>query len=78
MKTRIVVIGIDDICRLFRDYANQTGFPSDAVCDTLLFHPAHRRMRLRVEAESLNGPQVPEQIKFDLRRTHLVGGPSGN
>lgn len=71
-KTRIVVIGIDDICRIFRDYANQTGFPEDAVCDTLLFHPANHRMRLRVEAASLSGPQPPEQIRFDLQRTFLV------
>lgn len=74
MKQRVVVLGIDDICRIFRDYASQTGFPADALCDTLLFHPANHRMRLRVEAESLQGNQPPEEIRFDLRQTFLVGG----
>jgi hypothetical protein len=72
MKERLVVIGIDDIARIFKDYAGSVGFPEDAQTDTLLFHPANRRMRLRISAESLNGNQPPEEIRFQLKRTFLV------
>ncbi len=72
-KSKLVVIGIDDITRIFADYASSTGFPEDAKCTTLLFHPTNHKMRLLVESESLSGNEPPEQIRFDLQRTHLVG-----
>lgn len=73
-KTKLIVIGIDDITRLFADYASATGFPAYGKCVTLLFHPTNHRMRIVVEAESLSGNLPPEEIRFDLRRTFLVGG----
>lgn len=72
MKARLVVIGIDDICRLFRDYTRLIDFPEDAQCDTLLFDPASKRMCLRIKADSLNGPQPAENINFQLQRTFRV------
>lgn len=72
MKTRLVVIGIDDIARLFKDYAGMAGFPQDCQCDTLLFNKALGRMALRISSESWDRPQPPEEIRFELRRTHLV------
>lgn len=72
MKARLVIIGIDDICRVFRDYAGMTGFPEDAQCDTILFDPASKRMCLRVLSQELNGPQIPEEIRFNLQRTFRV------
>lgn len=74
MKQRLVILGIDDISRLFADYARMTGYPADAVCDTLLLHPASKKMRLRIESASLGPGEAPEEIRFDLKRTHLVGG----
>jgi len=69
-----VIFGVDDVCALFRDYAGLAGFPADATAQTLLFHPANRRMRLRITSPSFTAPQTPEEIRFDLHRTHLVGG----
>jgi hypothetical protein len=77
MKRRLIVIGIDDICALFRDYCYMNGFPVDAKCSTLLMNPATRRMRLRVTSEEWSGEQPPEQIRFDLHRTYLAGVPNG-
>lgn len=73
MRSRMVIIGIDDICRLFADYAHLTGFPEDAVCETLLAHPPSRKMRLRVSSQEWDRDQAPEQIRFDLTRTFLPG-----
>lgn len=68
----MVVIGIDDIARLFKDYMGMTGFPEDAVCDTLLFNKQERRMCLRIASASYPSPQPPEEVKFDLRRTYIA------
>lgn len=69
MKARLVVIGIDDILRIFQDYAGLTeSIPVDAQCDTLLFNKELMKMCLRISAESFNGQQPPEGINFNLRR----------
>lgn len=72
MRTRLLVLSIDDICRLFADYASLTGFPRDAVCDTLFANPATRRLRLRIESPTLGPHESPEEIRFDLQRSFLV------
>lgn len=73
-NTRIIVLGIDDIARLFKDYAGEAaGIPEDAQCDTLLFNRQEKRMCLRLSSESWAGPQPPENIRFDLQRTFMVG-----
>lgn len=72
MKTRAVIIGVDDIARIFRDYAGMTGFPGDAVCETLLFNNQLRKMCLRISSPQLGDHEPPEEIKFDLRRTFLA------
>ena len=72
MKPRLVVIGIDDIARLFRDYAGMAGFPDDAQVDTLLFNKAERKMCLRISSASFPSNQPPETISFTLKRTHIV------
>lgn len=69
MKARLVIIGIDDILRLFQDYTGLTeSIPADAKVDTLLFNKQLMKMCLRIEAESLNGPQPPESVGFELKR----------
>lgn len=69
MKARLVVIGIDDILKIFQDYIGMTeSLPTDAKCDTLLFNKQQMKMCLRVSAESFNGPQPPEAVNFQLRR----------
>lgn len=72
MKARLIILDIDSIARLFRDYTGLVGFPEDGKCETLLFHPGSHRMNLRISAESLNGVEAPEEVRFDLQRTFLV------
>lgn len=72
MKVRLIIIPIDDICRIFKDYANLTGFPNDAKCDTLLFNRELMKMCLRIEAESLDGYQAPEEINFELKQSWVA------
>ena len=69
MKARLIIIGIDDILRIFQDYTGLTGsIPEDAKVDTLLFNKALMKMCLRVTSDSWSGPQPPEGINFQLKR----------
>lgn len=73
MKNRKpLLISIDDITRLFADYLKEAEFPQDAWAEKIQLNPSDRRIKLVVSADSLQGPQQPEVIKFQLRRTHLV------
>lgn len=72
MKCRLVIIPIDDLCRLFRDYAGLTGFPQDAVCDTLLFNKALGKMCLRVQSEALAHDEPGEAIDFELKQSWVA------
>ncbi|MDE1766550.1 MAG: hypothetical protein KGI27_09830 [Thaumarchaeota archaeon] len=69
MKARLVIIGIDDILRIFQDYAGMTeSIPADSKCETLLFNKALMKMALKVSSETWSGPQPPESISFELKR----------
>ena len=69
MKARLVIIGIDDIFRIFQDYIGMVeAIPADAKLDTLLFNKSQMKMCLRVTSDSWNGPQPPEQVNFKLQR----------
>lgn len=72
MKQRIVILAIDDIARLFKDYVGLSGFPEDAQCDTLLFNNALQKMCLRISSASFPSPQPSEAINFELKRTFLA------
>lgn len=72
MKKRLVIIGIDDINRLFQDYARMTGYPEDALCDTLLMNQVARKMRLRMISPTLGEHEAPESIRFDLQKVFSV------
>lgn len=72
MKARLIIIPIDDICRLFQDYTYLTGFPADAKADTLLFNRATMDMCLRVVSDEWDRDQPPEEVNFDLRRTFIA------
>lgn len=74
MKRRWVILPIDDITAILRDYASQIGFPGDAVPITWMLHPASQKIALVVEAESFVGNQPTEEIKFQLKQTLAVGG----
>ena len=72
MKAKLIIVGIDDIARLFGDYLSLTDWPSDAKCDTLLYNKQLNKMCLRIQSDSWMGRMPPEVIKFDLRKTWLA------
>lgn len=70
---RMVILPIDTICNLFKDYCGELGFPKDAKPVKFLFKPTEMgKLAIVVESEEFTGPQNPEVVKFDIRRYYGV------
>jgi hypothetical protein len=77
MKTRLIIFDIETLTNLFKDYVGQVGFPPDAVPVKLMMNPQERKVALIVESESIPaGEPRKEEVKFDIRRFHPIGGVS--
>ena len=76
MKSRLIILGIDDITRILKDYVGLVGFPADAQPIKFMLNPQERKLAIVVESEEFKGPQEPEEIRFDLRRVFGVGSPA--
>lgn len=76
---RYVILRIDDIYRMVYDYAGEAlGLPADGQVVKFRVNPlAKGRLELMIDAESWNGMQPAEEIKFDLRRVYGVGSDGG-
>ena len=73
MKQRLVIIPIDNVLALLKDYAGLIAVPKDAQVERLLINPQERKKALEISTEDWTGLQVPEEIRFDLQRTFMVG-----
>lgn len=69
---RILITSIDDITRLFKDYVGLVGMPEDAVPLKLFLNPQEQKIGILMESEEWTGPQVPEEVKFDIKRIYAV------
>jgi hypothetical protein len=69
--TRMVILTIETICDLFRDYCGMVGFPEDAKPIKLMFNPQERKLGIVVESETKMDKPM-EEIKFDIRRVFGV------
>jgi hypothetical protein len=70
----MVILPIDTINSLFKDYCGQIGYPKDALPVKLMYKPTELgKLAIVVESDEFTGPQGSEQIKFDIRRYYGVG-----
>jgi hypothetical protein len=76
MKLRRVVLPIDDITNILRDYAGLVGFPQDAKPVKWMLNPQEgRKVMLVVESNELTPEDRPmEEIRFEVKRTFAVPG----
>lgn len=80
MKQRTVIVTIDTIMELFKDYCGGD-IPRDCKPIKLLIHPTSRKLAIEVESNEWpsnlkNSPEVG--VKFVLKRFFGVGGKSVN
>ena len=68
---RFVILRIDDIYRMLKDYAGEPlGLPDDAW--PVKFRVNKGKLQIMLEADSWERDQPAEQIIFDLRRVYGV------
>lgn len=68
---RFVVLRIDDLYRMLKDYAGEAlDLPEDAW--PTKFRSVRGKLDLMLEADSWQGEQTAEEIKFDIRRVFTV------
>ena len=66
-----MVLRIDDIYRMLKDYAGEPlGLPDDAW--PTKFRLVQGKLQLLLEAESWQGEQAAEEVKFDMKRVYGV------
>lgn len=73
LKRRRVIVSIDDIVSMMRDYCPAEDFPSDVAPLRLMLKP-NERGKLAIEAESRFWQHglPPLQVRFELRRLHSL------
>jgi len=73
LKRRRVIVSVDDIMSMFRDYCSPEDFPSDAVPVTLKLKPTERgRMAIEAESRFWAHGLPPLEVRFELRRLHSL------
>lgn len=69
MKTRHVIVTIDSIAELLKDYvANPDDIPVDAMPVKMLFNPINKKLAVEFISESYTGSEAPLAVTFDIKR----------
>ena len=71
---RDVVVDIDTLVALFKDYLSEEDMPRDAVAVKLMLHPTERKLAIVAESEGWAHGLAPLEVRFDIRRIFGVGG----
>jgi hypothetical protein len=69
---RMIIISIDDICRLFADYAGLVSYPEDGKPIQLKLNPQEQKLGIIVESDSFKGDEGIEELRFDIQRVYGV------
>lgn len=69
MKSRYVIVTIDTIAEIMKDYvANEADIPSDAMPTKLLINPTTKKFALELVSEHFKPDCTPLNVTFDIKR----------
>lgn len=72
MKERYLVVTIDTITELFKDYCGED-IPADAKPIKLLLKPTDRgRLAILLDSDTWVGSPEPLSVSFKIKRVHTV------
>jgi hypothetical protein len=69
---RPVITTIQTLVALFKDYFPDEDIPDDAKAIKLMIHPTTKRLGIQVVSDTWDGPQVPLDVKFEIKRVYSV------
>lgn len=77
MKKRMIILRIDDLTRIIRDYMLAEDAPQDMAGVKIMVNPAERNaIGLMVESDEWDGYLGEQRVVFDLKRYFGVKGVS--
>lgn len=68
----MLIISIDDVCRLFQDYCGDVGVPTDAMPVKFMFNEQQRKLALVLESDEWTKNQPDEMVNFTVKRYYGV------
>lgn len=73
IRTRGVILTIDTIAELFKDYIGGEDVPEDAMAVKLMFKPTEQgKLALLMVSDSFPADAAPLQATFNLKRLYSV------
>jgi hypothetical protein len=72
VKRRQVILMIDDVVRLLRDYAGEGEIPEDAQAQKLMVNPSTREVAIQVGSDSWTSGMTPLRLSFKNRKVYGV------
>ena len=72
-KRRQVILTLDTLCELLKDYIGDNTIPSDAMAQRLLINPQENgKLALEIASPSIKVDAKPIFVNFDLKRIYSV------
>lgn len=71
VKRRQIILRIDDVVALFRDYLSAEDIPGDIQALKLMVNPATREVAILAQSEAWTS-SAPLRINFTHRRLHAL------
>ena len=72
LRRRQVILTIDDVVRLLRDYAGEGEIPEDAAAERLMINPSTREIAVQAGSEGWTSGQPPLRLSFKNRKIYGV------
>ena len=72
-RDRMVILTIDTIGELLKDYVGANNIPTDAVAQRLLINPQDNgKLALELASPNIKADAKPIYVNFDIKRVYSV------
>jgi hypothetical protein len=72
LRRRQVILTIDDVVRLLRDYAGEGEIPEDAAAQRLMLNPSSREIAIQAGSGAWTSGLPPLRLSFKNRKLYGV------
>lgn len=73
MKSRFVVVTIDTIAEIIRDYvADESDIPADAMPVSMQINPINKKLAITFVSDNWKEQPAPLAVNFDIKRIYAV------
>lgn len=74
MKQRHIILTIETLSNLLKDYFSPDDLPTSALPVKLMFNPAERKLAVQFTDDSWPSDASDLTVHFDIRRVYTLGG----